>query len=242
MTGVNWRFTAGMQRMKALVEDGFPGRLLHATATWYGQRYAEADAPLSWRNEREMAGIGVLGDSGVHLIDAIRWLAGELRRVVALSGIAHPHREVAPGKPLDTEDYCEFLGELESGAHVTVTVSRVARATNFHRLHFFGTDGALAYEFQRDEPGWATGRLLAVRGQGPWEAVTLSPPCPGPAPPEFTERVGRATFAPLVRILLDSVQSGAEASPSFEDGLRAQAVAEAVLQSAEEQAWVTVPG
>ncbi len=241
MTGFNWRFTAGMQELKKLVDSGFLGRFLHATGTWYGQRYAEASAPLSWRNDRDLAGIGTLGDAGVHIIDALRWLGGEFQRVVALAGIAYPHREVRHGKPVNTEDYCAFLGVLESGVHVTITLSRVARATNLHRLQLFGTEGALSYEFQRDEPGWATGRLLAVRGQGPWEPVPLAAPLPDPAPSDFSERIGRATFAPLVRILLDGAEKKAEVSPSFEDGLRAQAVTEAVMQSAEEQAWVPVP-
>lgn len=242
MTGFNWRFTAGMQELKKLVDSGFLGRLLHATGAWYGQRYAEATAPLSWRNEQDLAGIGALGDVGVHIIDAFRWLGGEFRRVVALSGIAYPRREIAPGKPVNTDDYSAFLAVLESGAHVTITLSRVARATNLHRLQLFGTEGALAYEFHRDEPGWATGRLLAVRGQGLWEPVPLAAPLPDPAPSDFSERIGRATFAPLVRILLDGAENEKKAgvSPSFDDGLRAQAVAEAVLQSAGEQAWVPV--
>lgn len=241
MTGFNWRFTAGAQKMKTLVNAGFLGRLLHATGTWYGTRYADASASLSWRNERELAGLGALGDIGVHVIDLLRWLGGEFRRVSALTGIAHPDRELAPGKRVDTDDYCEFLGVFESGAHATVTLSRVARGTTFHRLQLFGTEGALSYEFQRDEPGWATGQLLSAHGGGRWERVPLSPPSSDPAPSDFSERTGRATFAPLVRILLDGVEHGRDVSPSFFDGLRAQAVTETVLQSADEQAWLPVP-
>ena len=125
MTGFNWRFTAGMQEMKHLVESGSLGRLLHATGTWHGTRYADASAPLGWRNERELAGTGALGDIGVHIIDLLRWLGGEFGRVSAMTGIAYPDRELAPGKRVDTDDYCEFLGVFESGAHVTVTLSRV---------------------------------------------------------------------------------------------------------------------
>ena len=242
MIGFNWRFTAGMQKMKTLVDQGFLGRLLHATGAWYGQRYADAAAPLSWRNERELAGVGALGDAGVHVIDALRWLGGEFRQVSGMTGIAYPGRELVPGKPLSIDDHCGFLGILDSDAHVTVTLSRVARGTNFHRYELFGTDGALSYEFHRDETGWATGSLSWVHGHGAWEPVPLSLPSSEPPPSDFSERIGRATFAPLARVLLDAVAHGREVSPSFSDGLRAQAVAEAVLQSAEEEAWVTVPG
>ena len=41
------------------------------------------------------------------------------------------------------------------------------------------------------------------------------------------ESVGKATIAPLVKRLLAAIRKGESASPSFEDGMRAQAVLDA---------------
>ena len=56
------------------------------------------------------------------------------------------------------------------------------------------------------------------------------------------ESVGKATIAPLVKRLLAAIRKGESASPSFEDGLRAQAVLDAVLESERRGDWVTVAG
>ena len=52
------------------------------------------------------------------------------------------------------------------------------------------------------------------------------------------EAVGKATIAPLVKRLLAAIRKGESGSPSFEDGMRAQAV----LESERLGGWVTVAG
>ena len=42
--------------------------------------------------------------------------------------------------------------------------------------------------------------------------------------------------------MLAAIRKGEPASPSFEDGLRAQAVLDAVLESERSAGWVAVPG
>jgi len=54
--------------------------------------------------------------------------------------------------------------------------------------------------------------------------------------------IGKATIAPLVKRFLGAVRKGVSPSPSFEDGLRAQHVLDAILESQRTGAWVTVPG
>ena len=55
------------------------------------------------------------------------------------------------------------------------------------------------------------------------------------------EIIGRATIAPLVARMLDAIDRGAPASPSLEDGMRAQAVLDAVAESLARGGWVDVP-
>jgi len=55
------------------------------------------------------------------------------------------------------------------------------------------------------------------------------------------DATGRALIAPLVADLLAGIRTGTTPSPSFEDGLRAQAVLDATLESAARGGWVEVP-
>lgn len=240
MTSFNWRFTAAMQELHARVADGVLGRVFHLASRWLGARWAAETAAATWRMDRAQAGHGVMGDMGVHLIDLVRWNFGEWRRLTAHAGIAYPSRS-APGvsRPPDAEDYCTVLGELDSGAQVTLTASRVAHGMGEHTLEAYGSRGAVSYRVTRESPRWYEGELRASTGGGLEPVTPRTPPAPaGDGDP--LDVTGRALIAPLVKHFLDGIRTGTTPSPSFADGLRAQAVLDAVLESAAHGGWVEV--
>lgn len=242
MTGFNWRFPAGMQRFRALVEAGHVGRPFEIHARFLVPRWADETLAPTWRMDRAQAGHGVMGDLGVHLVDLVRWNFGEFTRVSAHAGIAHPSRTVpGGGRPADTEDFCAVLGELESGAHVTLGASRVARAMNEHTLEAWGSAGTLRYRLSRDGARWYRGELSAAAGGEALERVTVRSALPREAGEgDPIEVMGKTTVAPLVKRFLAAIPRGESPSPSFEDGARAQAVLDAVLDSAARGGWVAV--
>ncbi len=243
MTSFNWRFTAAMQELLARARAGMLGRVLHLAGRWQGGRMADEHAPATWRADRAQAGHGVMGDQGVHLVDMIRALFGEFARVAAQAGVAYPSRS-APGvtRPADAEDYCAVIGELRSGAHVSLTTSRVARGVNEHALEVYGTRGAAQYRMIREGPRWWEGELRLSEG-GAFRRVEPSAPPPASAGEgDAAEIIGKATIAPLISRLLEAIRTGAVPSPSFEDGARAQEVLDAVAGSVSRRAWVDLPG
>lgn len=242
MTGFNWRFPAAMQRFHSMVAEGFLGRLFHASARYLVPRWVDEATPPTWRMDRAQAGHGAMGDLGVHLVDLTRWNFGEIVRVSARSGIAYPSRTVPGGaKPADAEDFCSVTGELASGPLVTLMVSRVARAGNEQTLEAYGSQGALSYRLTRQGPRWYTGELRAASASTGLEPVKVPSGLPRSAGEgDQLEITGKATIALLVRRLLAGIRKGENPSPSFEDGMRAQAVLDAVLESASRGGWVEV--
>src|SRR3990172_1545815 len=242
MTAFNWRFPIAMQKLRELVGVGALGRLFHTYALWFGSRYADPDAPASWRLDRSLAGTGTLGDMGVHLIDLHRWLFGEFRRAGAQTGIAYPDRRTPDGgKPADAEDFCTVLAELESGAQVTIQLSRVARGHNLHALTAFGSQGAVSYRLLRDGggPRWYRGELSFAQGKSGLQPMKLSGGLPrGIRPGEAIDTTGYATITPLMREMVQAIKTGRPASPSFEDGMKAQAVVQAIQDAAATHMWV----
>lgn len=241
MTSFNWRFPAAMRELHALAREHAIGRVFHLSGRWLGGRFADPATAPTWRVDRAQAGHGAMGDAGVHLIDIIRTGFGEFRRVVALSATAYPSRAL-PGaaKPADAEDYCLVLAELEGGAEVTLNVSRAAYGTMEQTLEVFGDRGALAYRMTR-EGHWWDGALQMTDGGAGFKAVT--PRQPGALPtaePHMSDIIGKATIAPLVARFLEGIRTGVTPSPSFEDGVRAQAVLDAVAESISRHAWVEV--
>jgi predicted dehydrogenase len=233
MTSFNWRFPAAMQRLHAMVEAGFLGRVFHVNVRWLGARWADEEAPTTWRMDRAQAGHGAMGDMGVHAIDLVRWNFGEFKRLTAQAGIAYPSRIVpGTGKTVDAEDYCAVTAELVSGVQVTLFTSRVARGTTEQTLEAYGTDGALQYRLDRETPRWWRGELRAApKGSGFASVKTPAglPKSAGDGDP--LEVVGQTTIAPLVKRFLAATRKGQSPSPSFEDGMRSQAVLDAVLES-----------
>jgi predicted dehydrogenase len=242
MTCFNWRFPAAMQRFHAMVQEGFLGRLFHASLRYMVPRWADESVPPTWRMDRSQAGHGAMGDLGVHLTDLVRWNFGEVVRLSARSGIAYPSRTVPGGeRPADAEDFCAITGELASGALVTLFVSRGARAANEQTVEAYGSHGALLYRLARSGPRWHVGELRAASGRGTLERIKVPSGLPRSAGEgDQIEVVGKATIGPLVRDFLRAIRKGESPSPSFEDGMRAQAALDAVLESASRGGWVEV--
>ncbi len=242
MTSFNWRFAAGMQELHARVEEGVLGRVFHVGGRWLGARWARETDPGTWRMDRGQAGYGSMGDMGVHLVDLVRWSFGEFTRVAARSGVAYPERS-APGMNAlaDTEDYCSIVGELASGATVTLATSRVARGMNEHTLEAFGSGGGLTYRFTREGDRWWESELRATAAGDVFKPVApRSAPDRSAGDGDPADIVGKATIAPLVAQFVQSICTGAPAVPSFRDGVRAQAVLDAVLDATTRGDWVEV--
>ena len=241
MTAFNWRTPAAMQRFHDLAAGGALGRPFHLAARWVNPRWADEAAAGTWRMNRAEAGLGAMGDQGVHLVDLVQWTFGPIARVCAQAGIAYPSR-TAPGAagPADAEDFCTVLAETASGLQATLAVSRVANGINEHGIEAHGSAGALGYRLGRDTARWWTGEVRAAKPGELLRPLPLDGTGPDIADPDQLDVVGRATIAPLAARMLRAIETGEPAEPSLEDGLRAQAVLDAVLQSLARRAWVDV--
>jgi predicted dehydrogenase len=233
MTSFNWRYIAAMQRLHTMAEAGFLGRVFHINVRWMGARWADEEAPITWRMDRAQAGHGAMGDMGVHVIDLIRWSFGEFKQLTAQAGIAYPGRTV-PGtsKIVDSEDFCSVIAELTSGAQVNLFTSRAARGTAEQTLEIYGAAGALQYRLDREKPRWWRGELRAAAKGSGFAPVKVSAGLSRSAGEgDALEVTGKTTIAPLVKRFLAATRRGESPSPSFEDGMRAQVVLDAVLES-----------
>jgi predicted dehydrogenase len=239
VTGFNWRFPAAMQRLHTMLAEGFVGRVMHVSGRWFGARWADEASAATWRMDRAQAGHGAMGDMGVHLVDLVRWTCGDVKRLVAHAGIAYPRTVPGTSKSADAEDYATVVAELATGAEATLAVSRAAHGRNDHLLEIYGTRGALAYRLTREQPRWYAGELLAAASGGAFQPVAVDSPAIEGG--DQMDVLGKATIAPLVAQMLGAIGGGATTAPSLADGLRAQVVLDAVLESTARRAWVDVP-
>src|SRR5579859_5984015 len=160
MTAFTYRFVPAMRYLKHLVGLGAIGlprqlriaRLQDFSETMY----------LGWRQHRELAGSGEVGDMGAHRIDFCHDVIGPIARVVGLTRTFAPVRTGRDGEeiPADVEDASVFIAEfaasvgVEQGTIASFDLSKVVkgRETGGRGLDEFevhGTEGTVIYHLHR---------------------------------------------------------------------------------------------
>ena len=129
--GYNWRFQPALQEIKKMLGDGRLGKLLHIEGNFCGPS-AYRFARGHWRHDREEeAPAGGMTGRGVHVVDAMLYLAGRIDSVVAQS-----HRLV---HDFGVDDTTSMLFRFAGGP--TGYLGTVIATAETWRLQVFGSKG-----------------------------------------------------------------------------------------------------
>lgn len=107
----------------------------------------------SWVFNKEMAGGGVMFDIGVHLLDLLRWLFGDVESVSAEVGTFVKKAKV--------EDNALLLLKFKSGIVGTVELSW-SQVAGVNLRSFYGTEGTIVSGLSNDVRFW-------LKGASEWE-------------------------------------------------------------------------
>ncbi|MDP6450464.1 MAG: Gfo/Idh/MocA family oxidoreductase [Lentisphaeria bacterium] len=153
-SGFNYRWVPVLQHARQLIADGALGDITHCRAR-YLEGYAQnADDPMIWRFDQEIAGLGATGDMLSHATDLVLVMAGPIHELVAHRHTFIPTRPVA-GEPaqvgqVTNEDYASALIVFENGARGTLETCRVIKGPKSQfSIEVHGTRGALSWDFER---------------------------------------------------------------------------------------------
>lgn len=257
MIGFNYRFAPAVRLAKKLVEEGRLGRIYHFRAFFLQDWIVDPDFPLVWRLDKNVAGSGAHGDLGAHLIDMAHYLVGDITEVVGMSetfikqrplpssmtGLSAKGGKDAPKGPVTVDDATLFLARFESGALGSFEATRFApghRCTNSFEIN--GSRGSVKFDFERmnELQVYFTDDAADVQG---FRRVLATDPAHAYAeawwPPGHT--IGyEHTFIHETVELLEALREDRQPVPSFRDGVRCQAVLEAVERSVDEKRWVAL--
>jgi predicted dehydrogenase len=243
MTAFTYRFAPSMRYLRHLLKSGQLGAPRH----FRSQRFLDwPETSWGWRQYKDKAGAGDLFDMTIHRIDFAIDLMGPLERVCgAVARFASRDQTVdgRPCPPSEVDDWSSLIGEFRSGATGVWEGTTLARG--YHRDGFGhewaevnGSEASAVYRLH--EPN----SLLLGR--------TGSDLAPVPVPPEFLkpDRSPRDPGAgvpatvfryDLVWEFVSAIVERRPAVPSFFDGLNAQVVADAVLESHSKRTWIATP-
>ncbi len=260
MVGFTYRRVPAIALARRLVEEGRIGDIRHVRAQYLQDWLADADAPMTWRLEKDRAGSGALGDIGAHIVDLTQHITGDrLSRVTGLLETFVRQRPVADGTGLlggtgaaapapataavTVDDTTAFLARFSGGAVGVFEATRFATGRkNSIRIEVNGSRGSLAFDFEdmnvlelydADEPAETAGfrRIIVTEPSHPYTGHWWPPGHGLGYEHGFTHQVVD---------LITAIARGEQPLPSFADGLQVQRVLAAVERSAEGGTWETI--
>jgi predicted dehydrogenase len=128
--GYNWRFQPALNEVRRMLEDGRLGKLLHIEGNFCGPS-AYRFAREHWRQDRDEVPAGGMTGRGVHVVDAMLYLAGHIGSVFAQSD-----RKV---HDYGVDDTTSMLFRFRGGA--TGYLGTVIATAETWRLQIFGSRG-----------------------------------------------------------------------------------------------------
>ncbi len=250
MVAFTFRFAAALRYLKRLVEEGHFGEIRHWRMSYFTDGQVDPATPFTWRHQRARGGAGVIADMGSHMIDAARYLLGDIAAVSAVTRTYVPERPIPGGGRgrVEVPEACAWVAEFASGVVGTFDVSRavVGRGgtgrPQYQGVEIHGTGGAALYELIHPfQLQLSLGPAMARRQH--WATVEV--------PPDFAVYPGSPRNPraddPLVAYKYDqgvafvrAIHGETTDYPTFRDGAAVQGVVDAVDLSARERRWVEV--
>jgi len=90
--GFNHRYHESVKEAKKIVESGQYGEIINIRGVYGKSSIVPFDK--GWRSERRYAGGGILLDQGIHMLDMIRYFAGDFEEVKSFVSNSYWHHDV----------------------------------------------------------------------------------------------------------------------------------------------------
>lgn len=259
MVAYNYRRVPAIALAKKLIEEGRIGDIYHWRAVYLQDWIMDPKFPLVWRLQKEKAGSGPHGDLNAHIIDLARYLVGDISEVSGMQETFIKERPIveeidaALGAStggstkmgqVTVDDTTLFLARFENGAVGTFEATRFAGGRrNGNRFEINGSKGSIAFNLEKMNELQYYNREDEDHIQGFREIIVNEGTHPYMDhwwPPGHI--IGwEHTFIHEVYDLLQAI-AGADNNlhPDFDEGVKDQAVLEAVSISAENKSWIKV--
>jgi predicted dehydrogenase len=212
-----FRMIPARQEFRRLVSDGFLGTTFDVRAIQDVGMLLNPARGWSWWSDRNQYG-GIMQAFTSHLIDFLMWTFGDIASVSALTDTFIRTRRAEDGTPrqVTSDDQNVSLVRFARGGTGHIHVSGVYRSARAF-VEAQGSDGSLSIE---------DNKLLAAREVGKYEPVEPR----GPVAEGGTGAVAlMSAYLPHVARVFRGEQDAVVAT--FEQGVRVQAVMDAIHQS-----------
>ncbi len=175
--------------------------------------------PFTWVQDKAMAG-GRLQGYGVHDLDLLLAAFGDVQEVAAATEVGVSPRQAEDGTTheVTAEDAYAILIRFAGGGLAQVSLTSTARHARGDVLEFHGDGGSVRLDADKVLHWGRAGEEL--QREGPLEASS------------------KDAFRQVARNFHAAIREGAAPEPSLQEGLRVQALLDAVHLADDERRWV----
>ena len=255
--GYNYRWAPVVQYAQQLISAGKLGTLTHYRGRFFAGYASHPHAVLSWRFQKEIAGLGTLGDLLSHVIDMAHFIVGSINSVVSQQETFIPERPVATAgtgthftlgtdsemEAVTNEDYVGALVLFENGVRGTLEACRIINGPQCEMaFEVHGTDGALRWNFEQmneleiylpAEDGFPDGYTRILSGPShPFHSDFNPGPGVGLGYDDL-KTIEASQF-------LQAIHVGRQANPGFREAAAVANVQTAIQTSWKEERWISV--
>ena len=253
----NYRRVPAVAFAKKLIEDGRVGTVYHYHGAYLQDWIMDPNFPLVWRLEKKYAGSGALADLSSHAADLARYLNNDIDLVVGQMATFIGERPLPGGEEgawgakgvegkkarVTVDDETNFLARFRNGSLGVFECSRFGGGRrNYNAFQIYGSKGSLVFNLERmnelefydrsegtAEQGFKT--IIVTEGVHPYVGAWWPP----------GHSLGyEHPFVHAIHDFLVCLEGDRLPEPNFRDGVKNQAVLDAVERSANSGRWEKV--
>lgn len=241
-----YRGLPAIKLARQLIESGKIGEIYHFRGFYFQDFSLSPDFPFVWRMDKELAGAGIIGDKGAHVVDLARYLAGEIQEVCCQSAVFVKERKAAESgekKTVTTSDAAVFLACFENGALGNFEVSNMsAGRKNALLFEITGSKGAIRFDLERlnELEVYFDEEEEGIKG---FRKIHVTESCHNLVShwwPSGHNLGWEHTFIHQIYGLVHAIETGTENESNFYDGMACQQVLDAAALSDQKHSWIAV--
>ena len=236
-----FRYVPAWLSLAEHLKDDYVGKKRLIKIDWLVTSRANPKRDWNWYSRQELGG-GALGAVASHAFDYISWLFGSVSRLSGYLNCAIPerpdHNDGGKMKPVDADDTCLIMMELEDGTPVQLSVSSVTYAGRGHWVEVYGEKGTLVLGSSNLKDYVHGFELFAASPGKTLKKVSI------PKKYDFERVFTDGRLAPFIRIVdrfVASIDASKSLVPSLKEGVYSQLLMDLTHKSHQQKSWVDVP-
>ena len=231
--GLQSRVSPALLYVKELIDGGYVGEALSCSVNTFRDGPLQRPSDRTWQRDASL-GANTLTIATGHVIDALRFVAGDFARVACMVSTQVPQWYEPDTQQLvdtDSPDNVRVSGQLERGAAASVHVGAVPWAGTGYRMEIYGREGTLVVTGSVSSQ---RGEMLRVQGaQGSQTLADLEIPQRFFYLPDDFPRGDPFNIGQLYTLFAEAIRTGESRAPTFDTAVGLHRFLDTVKQASD---------